>query len=51
MSRVPIIDRASSGARQSRWHRDLVDVVSGATYASYAYVQSLQAALDAATQR
>jgi predicted ferric reductase len=23
MSRVPIIDRASSGARQSRWHRDL----------------------------
>jgi predicted ferric reductase len=23
MSRVPIIDRACSGARQSRWHRDL----------------------------
>jgi uncharacterized protein with FMN-binding domain len=28
-----------------------VDVVSGATYTSYAYAQSLQAALDAAAQR
>ena len=28
-----------------------VAVVSGATYTSYAYAQSLQAALDAATRR
>jgi uncharacterized protein with FMN-binding domain len=28
-----------------------VDVISGATYTSYAYAQSLQAALDAAAQR
>jgi uncharacterized protein with FMN-binding domain len=28
-----------------------VDVVSGATYTSYAYARSLQAALDAAAQR
>lgn len=28
-----------------------VDVVSGATYTSYAYAQSLQAALNAAVQR